>query len=153
MSTLNMKTQPMATNISLENFDTATQNILQPYITPYISCKNKKERDDILYTASQHSKMRMEHVKCVLSWEKLRIQKKNISEIMEVHANSSNEDFLEKYKIMEHIPKDKLPCFAAIDTLGKVKYSKRVSGIPLVISNLQYIFKVSEEYLCSDLRT
>ena len=56
MFKLNIKTQPVATNISLENFDTVTQNILQPYITPYLSAKNKKERDDIVYTASQQSK-------------------------------------------------------------------------------------------------
>ena len=43
MSKLIMKTQPMATNISLENFSTETQNILQPYITPYLSCKIKKK--------------------------------------------------------------------------------------------------------------
>lgn len=99
MSKLNIKTQPIATNISLENFSTETQNILQPYITRYLSCKNKKERDDIVYTASGEAKMRIENVKSVLAWEKRRIQQKNINRIMEVHRNSSNEDFLQQYKI------------------------------------------------------
>lgn len=152
MSKLIMKTQPMATNISLENFSTETQNILQPYITPYLSCKNKKERDDIVYRASGEAKMRIEDVKSVLQWEKRRIQQKNINRIMEVHRNSSNEDFLEQYKIRENIPKDKLPCFAGIDMFGKVQHSKSVSGVPLVISNLQYLFKVSEDYVCSGMR-
>jgi hypothetical protein len=88
--------------------------------------------------------MREEDVKCVLAWEKGRI--------MEVHANSSNEAFLDEYKIREQISKDKLPCFAGIDMFGKVQYSKRVSGVPLITTNLQYFFKVSEEYVCSRLR-
>ena len=138
MSKLIMKTQPMATNISLENFSTDIQNILQPYITPYLSCKNKKERDDIVYKASKDAQMREADVKSVLAWEKRRI--------MEVHANSSNEAFLQEYKIRD------LPCFAGIDMFGEVQYSKRVSGVPLNISNLQYLFKVSEEYACSGLR-
>jgi hypothetical protein len=153
MSKLIIKTQPMATNISLENFSTETQNILEPYITPYLSCKNKKERDDIIYKASVHAQMTIESVKSVLAWEKRRTQQKNINRIMEVHRNSSNEAFLEEYKIREQIPKDKLPCVAAIDMFGKVQYSKRVSGVPTSISNLQYLFKVSEEYVCSGFRT
>jgi hypothetical protein len=148
-----MKTQPMATNISLENFSTETQNILQPYITSYLSCKNKKERDDIIYKASQDSQMREEDVKSILAWEKSRIQKKNINRIIEVHQNSSNDAFLEEYKIKEHIPKDKLPCFAGIDMFGKLQYSKRMSGVPLITTNLQYLFKLNEEYLCTGLRT
>jgi hypothetical protein len=55
MSTLIIKTQPLAINISLENFSTEIQNILEPYVTPYLSCKNKKERDDIVYKASQQA--------------------------------------------------------------------------------------------------
>jgi hypothetical protein len=149
---LNIKTQPSATNISLENFSTEIQNILQPYITPYLFCKNKKERDDILYKASEQSKMQMESLKSVFAWERRRIQQNNINRIMEVHRNSSNETFLDEYKIREHIPKDKLPCFAGIDMFGKVQHSKRVSGVPSSISNLQYFFKVSEEYVCSGLR-
>ena len=90
MSKLIIKTQPMAINISLENFSTETQNILEPYVTPYLSCKNKKERDDIVYKASKDAQMREEDVKSVLGWEKRRIQEKNINRIMEVHANSSN---------------------------------------------------------------
>jgi hypothetical protein len=144
MSKLIIKTQPTATNISLENFSTDIQNILEPYVTPYLSCKNKKERDDIIYKASVQAQMREEEVKSVLGWEKRRI--------MEVHANSSNEAFLDQYKIREQIPKDKLPCFADIDMFGKVQYSKRVSGVPLITTNLQYFFKVSEEYVCSGLR-
>lgn len=153
MSKLIIKTQPFATNISLENFSTEIQNILQPYITPYLSCKNKKERDDIAYRASIEAQMTMETVKSVFWWEKRRIQQKNIDRIMEVHRNSSNEAFLEEYKIREQIPKDKLPCFAGIDMFGEVQHSKRVSGVPLNISNLQYLFKVSEEYVCSGFRT
>lgn len=145
MSKLIIKTQPMATNISLENFSTEIQNILEPYVTPYLSCKNKKERDDIIYKASVHAQMREEDVKSVLAWEKRRI--------MEVHANSSNEAFLDQYKIREQISKDKLPCVASIDMFGKVQYSKRVSGVPLIVSNLQYVFKVGDEYVCSGLRT
>ena len=150
---LNIKTQPMATNISIENFDDITQNILRPYITPYLSCKNKKERDDIIYKASEESKMKMESVKSVLAWERRRIQEKDIRKIMEVHRNSTNDAFLEEYKIREQIPKDKLPCVAGIDMFGKVQYSKTVSGVPSSISNLQYFFKVSEEYVCSGFRT
>ena len=153
MSKLIIKTQPMATNISLENFSSEIQNILQPYITPYLSCKNKKERDDIIYKASQQAQMREEDVNSVLAWERRRTQQKNINRIIEVHQNSSNEAFLEEYKIREHIPKDKLPCFAGIDMFGKVQHSKRVSGVPSSISNLQYFFKVGEEYVCSGLRT
>jgi len=147
---LNIKTQPVATNISLENFDTVTQNILQPYITPYLSAKNKK--DDIVYSASQQSKMRMEDVKSILEWEKHRIAKKNITEIMEVHSNSSNDTFLDQYKIKEKIPKDKLPCLAGINMYGEVKYSKS-SNVPSLRGELQYLFKVNEEYVCSGLRT
>ena len=153
MSKLIIKTHPMATNISLENFSTDIQNILEPYVTPYLSCKNKKERDDIIYKASVQAQMREDDVKSVLAWEKRRIQEKNINRIMEVHANSSNEAFLDQYKIREQISKDKLPCFAGIDMFGKVQYSKRVSGVPLITTNLQYFFKVSEEYVCSGLRT
>ena len=153
MSKLIIKTQPMATNISLENFSTEIQNILQPYITPYLSCKNKKERDDIIYKASVQAQMREEDVKSVLAWERRRTQQKNINRIMELHRNSSNEAFLEEYKIREQIPKDKLPCFAGIDMFGKVQYSKSVSGVPTSISNLQYLFKVSEEYVCTGFRT
>ena len=153
MSKLIIKTQPMATNISLENFSTDIQNILEPYVTPYLSCKNKKERDDIIYKASVQAQMREEDVKSVLAWEKRRIQQKNINRIMEVHANSSNEAFLDEYKIREQIPKDKLPCFAGIDMFGKVQYLKSVSGVPLIGSNLQYVFKVGDEYVCSGLRT
>jgi len=145
MSKLIIKTQPMATNISLENFSTEIQNILEPYVTPYLSCKNKKERDDIIYKASVHAQMREEDVKSVLAWEKRRI--------MEVHANSSNEAFLDQYKIREQISRNKLPCVASIDMFGKVQYSKRVSGVPLIVSNLQYVFKVGDEYVCSGLRT
>jgi hypothetical protein len=139
MSKLIIKTQPFATNISLENFSTEIQNILQPYITPYLSCKNKKERDDIAYRASIDAQITMETVKSVFGWEMCRI--------MEVHANSSNEAFLEEYKIRE------LPCFAGIDMFAEVQHSKRVSGVPLITTNLQYLFKVSEEYVCSGLRT
>jgi hypothetical protein len=143
----------MATNISLENFSTEIQNILEPYITPYLSCKNKKERDDIIYKASVHSQIPQESVKSVLAWERRRTQQKNINRIMELHRNSSNEAFLDEYKIREQISKDKLPCVAGIDMFGKVQYSKRVSGVPTSISNLQYLFKVSEEYVCSGFRT
>ena len=149
---LNIKTQPVATNIPLINFDTVTQNILQPYITLYLSAKNKKEKDDIVYTASQQSKMRMEDVKSILEWEKHRIAKKNITEIMEVHSNSSNDAFLDRYKIKEKIPKDKLPCLAGINMYGEVKYSKS-SNVPSLRGELQYLFKVNEEYVCSGLRT
>lgn len=153
MSKLIIKTQQMATNISLENFSTEIQNILEPYITPYLSCKNKKERDDIIYKASVHSQIPQESVKSVLAWERRRTQQKNINRIMELHRNSSNEAFLDEYKIREQISKDKLPCVAGIDMFGKVQYSKRVSGVPTSISNLQYLFKVSEEYVCSGFRT
>jgi hypothetical protein len=65
----------------LENFSTDIQNILEPYVTPYLSCKNKKERDDIIYKASVQAQMREEEVKSVLAWEKRRIQEKNINRI------------------------------------------------------------------------
>ena len=45
--------------------------------------------------------MRIEDVKSILAWEKHRIEKNNITEIMEVHSNSSNDDFLDRYKINE----------------------------------------------------
>jgi hypothetical protein len=150
---LNIKTQPIVTNISLENFDSITQNILQPYITPYLSSKNKKDRDDIVYRASQESKIQENHVNSVLGWERHRIQRKKVREIMEVHENAGNQAFLDEYKIREKIPKENLPCFAGINMFGEVQYSKKMSTLRIFKGEYLYIFKVDNEYLCRGLRT
>jgi hypothetical protein len=118
----------------------------------YTHAKSIEEKNSILSSASLAMSLSIKDTHEILTKERSKIQSIHIKEISELSRND-NDTFIEKYKIKEKIPQDKLPCVFSIDMFGNVQYSnKGINDLSLSTKNLRFITKLDENYKCIGFR-